>query len=207
MGFSNGGIITFELACQLQEQGEKIAFLGIIDVTAPSTEVRYIKTLAATLFPGRILGKIPAFFERSLKAHPDRWFYKWIMKAIQMVFHGVLFRSTAKSLPESVAVVHSSINLKEESLALYPTESHANMKVQLNASHMYLPHTFKGDLVLFSTGPDPILFPGDITRGWGSRITGKCVVIAVPGNHSTLFDDPYLSVLIEKIREVLGAYR
>jgi acyl-CoA synthetase (AMP-forming)/AMP-acid ligase II/thioesterase domain-containing protein/acyl carrier protein len=207
MGFSNGGIIAFELACQLQELGEKTAFLGIIDVSAPATEVRYIKTLAATLFPGRILGKIPAFFERSLKAHPDSWYYQWIMKAIQMVFHGVLFRSTAKSLPESVTVVHSAINLKEESLAPYPTGSHANMKVQLNASHMYLPHMFNGDLVLFSTGPDPILFPGDITRGWGSRITGKCDVIAVPGNHSNLFDEPYLSVLNEKIRETLGAYR
>ena len=72
---------------------------------------------------------------------------------------------------------------------------------------MYLPHTFKGDLVLFSTGPDSILFPGDMTRGWGSRITGKCTVIAVPGNHSNLFDEPYLGVLVEKIRETLGAYR
>jgi hypothetical protein len=115
--------------------------------------------------------------------------------------------SAAKSLPESVATVHSSINLKEETLAPYSTGSHTNMKVQLNASHMYLPHKFKGDLVLFSTGPDPILFPGDITRGWGSKITGNCKVIAVPGNHSNLFDEPYLSVLIEKIREILGVYR
>jgi thioesterase domain-containing protein/acyl carrier protein len=207
MGFSNGGIITFELACQLQEQGERTAFLGLIDVSAPATEVRYIKTLAATLFPGRLLGKIPAFFERSLKAHPDSCFYKWIMKAIQMVFHGVLFRSAAKSLPESVATVHAAVNFKEESLSHFPRESHPNMKVQLNASRMYLPHTFDGDLVLFSTGPDPILFPGDITRGWGSRITGKCEVIAVPGNHSNLFDEPYLGVLSEKIRETLGAYR
>ena len=207
MGFSNGGIITFELACQLQEQGEQTAFLGLIDVSAPATEVRYIRTLAARLFPGRTLGKIPAFFERSLKAHPDSCLYKWIMKAIQMVFHGVLFRSAAKSLPESVATVHSAVNFKEESLSPFPRESHPNMKVQLNASRMYLPHTFDGDLVLFSTGPDPILFPGDITRGWGSRITGKCTVIAVPGNHSNLFDEPYLGVLVEKIRETLGAYR
>jgi thioesterase domain-containing protein/acyl carrier protein len=207
MGFSNGGIISFELACQLQEQGEKTAFLGIIDVSAPATEVRYIRTLATKLFPGHLLGKIPAFFERSLKAHPDSWSYKWIMKAIQVVFHGVLFRSTAKSLPESVAVAHSSTNLKEGILAPYPTGSHANMKVQLNASHMYLPHMFNGGLVLFSTGPDPILFPGDMTRGWGSKISGKCDVIVVPGNHSNLFDEPYLSALIEKIREALGAYR
>jgi thioesterase domain-containing protein/acyl carrier protein len=207
LGFSNGGIIAFELACQLQEQGEKTAFLGIIDVSAPATEVRYFKTLAATLFPGRILGKIPAFFERHLKAHPDSVFYKWIIRSIQMVFHGVLFRSTAKSLPESIADTHASVHSREDSLAQYPKESHPNMKVQLNASRMYLPHKFKGNLVLFSTGPDPVLFPGDLTRGWGSIISGKCEVIAVPGDHSNLFDEPQLGVLAEKIKKALGAYR
>ena len=92
MGFSNGGTIAFELACQLQELGEQTAFLGIIDVSAPATEVRYIKTLAARLFPGRVLGKIPAFLEHHLKAHPQSRFYTWIMKSIHVVFHGVLFR-------------------------------------------------------------------------------------------------------------------
>lgn len=207
MGFSNGGIIAFELACQLQEQGEKTAFLGLIDVSAPATEVRYIKTLAATLFPGRILGGIPAFFERRLKAHPDRWFYAWILKSIHMVFHGLIFRSGAKSLPESVSELHASVHFKPETLARYPQENRGNMKVQLNASRMYLPHTFEGDLVLFSTGPDPILFPGDLTRGWGSTITGDCEVIAVPGDHSNLFDEPQLTVLVEKIKGTLSAYR
>ena len=207
MGFSYGGTIAFEMACQLKEQGESIAFLGIIDVSAPATEVRYLKTLAAKLFPGRVLGKIPAFFEHHLKAHSDRWFYQWIMKSINMVFHGLLFRSTAKSLPESVSESHASVHYKPESLAKYPQENHPNMRVQLQASRMYLPLTFTGDLVLFSTGPDPILFPGDMTRGWGSRITGKCEVITVPGDHSNLFDEPHLSVLVEKIREALGANR
>ena len=131
MGFSNGGIITFELACQLQEQGERTAFLGLIDVSARERKSGISGRWRQDCFPGRTLGKIPAFIERSLKAHPDSWFYQWIMKAIRMVFHGVLFRSAAKSLPGSVAAAHSSINLKEETLAFYPAGSHANMKVQL----------------------------------------------------------------------------
>jgi thioesterase domain-containing protein/acyl carrier protein len=207
LGFSNGGIIAFELACQLQELGENVTFLGILDVTAPATEVRYIKTLATRLFPGRILGTIPAFFERHLKAHPESRIYAGVLKSIRAFFHLVLFRSGAKSLPESISDTHSSVHFKDETLAPYPIESHANMKVQLNASWMYLPHKFKGDLVLFSTGPDPILFPGDMTRGWGSNISGKCEVIAVPGDHSTLFDEPNIGTLTEKIDKSLRAFR
>ena len=207
LGFSNGGIIAYELACQLQERGETLAYLGLIDVSVPATEVRYFKTLAAMLFPGRTLGRIPAYFERHLKAHPDSRIYAFIIRSMQAVFHGLLFRSPSKSLPESVYDIHASVHTKENSLAHFPKESHPNMKVQLNASRMYLPHTFKGDIMLFSTGPDPILFPGDPTRGWGSKISGTCTVIAVPGDHANLFNEPQLAVLVEKIRSVLGAYR
>ena len=75
------------------------------------------------------------------------------------------------------------------------------MKTQLKASLTYLPHTFPGDITLFSTGPDPILFPGDVTRGWRTYNTGKTVVIDVPGDHSTLFNDPNIGVLAKKINE------
>ena len=207
LGFSNGGIIAYELACQLVEQGERVTYLGIIDVSAPATDVRYFKTLVAMLFPGRILGRIPAFFERHLKARPDSRLHAGVLKTIRTVFHGAVSRSRAKSLPESVAETHAAVHFREEALEKYPEGSRQNIRVQLNASRMYLPHTFTGDLVLFSTGPDPVLFPGDVTRGWGPLITGKCKVIAVPGDHSNLFDEPQLSVLKEKIRESLGAGR
>lgn len=207
IGFSNGGILAFELACQLQERGGEVAFLGLIDVSAPATEVRYFKTLASTFFPGRVLGKIPRFFEDHLKAHADSRVYAGILKSAHTVFHRVLFRSGEKSLPASIAEAHFSANFREDSLEKYPEGNRQTMKVQLNASRMYLPHIFRGDLVLFSTGPDPLLFPGDLTRGWASHITGTCEVIAVPGDHSNLFDEPYLGVLAEKIKDRLGAVR
>jgi thioesterase domain-containing protein len=206
LGFSNGGIIAYELACQLGEQGEPVTYLGIIDMSAPATDVRYFKTLAATRFPGRFSGRIAASVERHLKARPDSRLYAIIMKTIRAVFHR-LFRSEAKSLPESVAKNHAAVHFREDVLEKYPEGNRQNMRVQLNASLNYLPHTFAGDLVLFSTGPDPVLFPGDVTRGWGSLITGKCKVIAVPGDHTNLFDEPQLGDLKEKIRESLGAGR
>lgn len=207
MGFSNGGVLAFELACQLQEHGEDVSFLGIIDVSAPSSDIRYFKTLASTLFPGRILGTIPAFFERHLKAHPHSWIYGGILYSLRTVSRTVLFRSGEKSLPESVSKAHASVHFREGYLEKYPEANRHNMQVQLIASRMYLPHTFRGDLVLYSTGPDFFLYPGDTTRGWGSIITGKCTVIAVPGDHSNLFNEPQLEVLREKIRDTSGAGR
>jgi acyl-CoA synthetase (AMP-forming)/AMP-acid ligase II/thioesterase domain-containing protein/acyl carrier protein len=203
IGFSNGGIIAYELACQLSERGNSVTYLGIIDASAPATEVRYFKTLTTILFPG-FLRKIPAFFETHLKANPDSRLYFVISKTVRSVFHAVLYRSGSKSLPPSVSDAHFDANFDQKILAVYPEESHSHMKTQLKASRTYLPQCFSGDIILFSTGPDPILFPGDDTRGWGSYAAGKTMVIPVPGNHTTLFDDPNLGVLGQKVDESLN---
>ena len=203
LGFSNGGTIAYELGCQLSERGDRVAYLGIIDMSAPAPEVRYFKTLTTILFPGRVLGKIPAFIEGTLKANPDSRLFLIVSKSVRFVFHGILFRSGSKSLPSSVSDAHFNANFDDKILASYPEESHSHMKTQLKASLTYLPHRFPGCVTLFSTGPDPILFPGDDTRGWGSYAAGKTVVIAVPGNHATLFDEPNFGILARRIDESL----
>ncbi|OPX64926.1 MULTISPECIES: AMP-binding protein [unclassified Methanoregula] len=203
-GFSNGGILAFELACQLTERGESVDFLGIIDQSAPATEVRYLKTLAARLFPGRILGKIPAFFESRLKANPDSGLYYLVSKTAQTVFNKVLSRPGTKSLPPEVSDAQFSANFDENLLKPYPEASHAHMKTQLKASQTYLPRKYSGDVFLFSTGPDPVLFPRDETRGWGSCTLRNVTVVAVPGNHSTLFDEPNLGILGMRFNESLS---
>ena len=35
MGYSYGGIIAFEMACRLHAQGERVAFLGLLDTLGP----------------------------------------------------------------------------------------------------------------------------------------------------------------------------
>ena len=202
-GFSNGGTLAFECACQLTAQGDTVDFLGIIDQSAPATEIRYLKTLAARLFPGRILGKIPAFFESRLKANPDSGLYYLISKTVQTVFNKLLSRSGTKSLPPEASDAQFSANFNDGLLKSYPEASHAHMKTQLKASQTYLPRKYPGDLFLFSTGPDPILFPRDETRGWGSCTRGTVTVVMVPGNHSTLFDDPHLGILGTRFNESL----
>lgn len=202
-GFSNGGTLAFECACQLAARGEIVGYLGIMDVSAPATEVRYLKTLAATLFPGRILGKIPAFFEARLKANPDSGLYYIISKTAQTIIHRFLSRRGTTSLSPEASDAQFAANFNDTSLQHYPEASRPHMKTQLKASHAYLPRKYNGDIFLFSTGPDPILFPRDETRGWGSCTTGKVTVIPVPGNHSTVFDEPNLGVLAKRFDESL----
>jgi thioesterase domain-containing protein/acyl carrier protein len=202
-GFSNGGILAYELACQLIERDQKVAYLGIIDESAPATEVRYFKTLVVTLFPGKVLGRIPAFFEARLKSNPDSGLYFLVSKAVRSVFRRILSRPGTKSLPPSVSDAQFTANFNETILKPYPEASHAHMKTQIKASQTYLPPLYPGKIILFSTGIDSILFPRDETRGWGSFTAGNVTVIPVPGSHSSLFDEPNLRILGERFNRSL----
>ena len=86
---------------------------------------------------------------------------------------------------------------------MFPEEQHALVRIQMRALQKYQPRTFSGDLTLFSTGPDAEFYPGDLTRGWNSCITGKTRVVEIPGNHETLFFEPFGHVVAQKIEESL----
>jgi len=203
LGFSFGGIVAFELACQLQELGEEVAFLGIIDVCAPAHEDRYLKALANKVIPDGRIRKIAEGVDRYLKSHSDRRVCRVLSRSLWYAVHRVIYRSGAKSISPGNMKTHFNI----KSLDQYPKEQHPAIISRMNASSNYIPPGFRGGIILFSTGPDHGLFPGDMTRGWGFYISGKCDVIEVPGDHSTLFNESNVGILAERINQSLGAYR
>jgi thioesterase domain-containing protein/acyl carrier protein len=206
LGFSYGGIVAFELACQFQEQGEDVAFLGIIDTSAPAPEDRYLRTLANKVIPqGRLL-KTAAWVYTSLKSHSDCWLFRVLFRSLQNTVHLFIYRSGTKSHPPEIMDSHFQANFDGKSLDQYSQEQQTAIVNRLKASYSYLPTTFRGNIILFSTGPDNTLFPGDITRGWGSFVSGKCEVIEVPGDHSSLFNESNVGVLAERIKGSLGPF-
>jgi len=42
-GFCLGGLIAYEIACRLREEGEEVAFLGLLDTMAPDISLRLIE--------------------------------------------------------------------------------------------------------------------------------------------------------------------
>jgi thioesterase domain-containing protein len=73
----------------------------------------------------------------------------------------------------------------------------------MRALQKYRPRTFSGNLTFFSTGPDTEFYPGNLTRGWNSCVTGKITVIDIPGKHDSLFKEPFVRVAAQKIEESL----
>jgi len=100
----------------------------IIERFSTGSDVRYVKTLAATLFPGRILGTIPDFFERHLKAHPDSGYTEVSFKALRTVPARCYADPGKKSLPNPVSKAHASVHFREGYLEKYPEANRYNMQ-------------------------------------------------------------------------------
>jgi thioesterase domain-containing protein/acyl carrier protein len=207
LGFSYGGTIAFELACKLQERGEEVAYLGIIDTSAPASEERYLQMLANKVIPHSRLRKIAADVYDYLKLHSDRRVYWILFRSLQNATHLIIYRSGTKSrFPEKMDTQFQA-KVNGMSLDQYPKEQHPEIIARLKASYNYLPGTYRGKMILYSTGPDHSLFPGDSTRGWKAYVSGSCEVVEVPGDHATLFNDANVRFLTERIKESFGAGR
>ena len=144
------------------------------------------------------------FMRNRLKTNPDSISYSLFVRAVSISSRGLLWltasRISAKSLPEDDVVFGGE---RDELVAMFPKEQKSLVKIQMRALYNYQPGRFSGDLILFSTGPDTEFYPGDPTRGWNSCITGKTEVIDVPGDHGTVFLEPFGHVLAQKIEEAL----
>lgn len=177
-GWSSGGIIAYELARQLQEQGQKVGLLALFDAAVPDpdhpfTEEDFLPMLLL-LFPGESREEI----ERLQRQSPDE----------QVAY----FRQRA----EMAQLVMATAN---------PTQAkHVFEVFQANVTAMvaYKPKPFGGKITLFRASETATPMHEDRRLGWG-RWAREIEVIDVPGDHVTMFRPPTIEILARRFQECL----
>ncbi len=196
LGYSAGAIYAFELACQLQGRGESVLFLGNVDQSVPAPRMRLLRRIS-NLVPTRRGSKalmarglrVHRFLSNHLKTKPDRGLFSLLIKGTRAFSYGVFYFSRPEPLPDWISA--------------YPEKQQSLIRTLRTALWNYQPRTFSGDLILFSTRPDVRSYPDDLTRGWNAFVTGKTTIIGIPGDHDTLYEEPFAHVVAQKIEESL----
>ena len=178
MGYSFGGVLAYEMACQLVVSGERVNFVGLLDTPAPG----YVFPLSARLWMHTANA---AQFRRMLAELRTRsWLSKgtYIKHTVPAISRHRWLRWLLKRLPHDWAV---------------PTPPGSLARVR------YQPNRYPGDVVLFcatagATQPDraPDL-------GWARLVDGDLTVRAVPGNHRTMAYGPNARILAHHVTECL----
>ncbi len=84
--------------------------------------------------------------------------------------------------------------------------------INLHASRTYVPQIYSGNLELFrakegvkeaEAGRGEIPRKYTLSRGWDTLTTGEIKIHVVPGNHSTMLDEPQVQTLASLLKDCI----
>jgi thioesterase domain-containing protein/acyl carrier protein len=176
-GWSMGGVVAFEMAQQLQAQGQKVALLALLDSRIPAPDDKY----SDDTFEATLLADVVLYF--GLKLDPD----------------------AISQFPKDQLLTYILEQAKQAGLV--PSELDAStakrfvelLKSDFRATRNYAMSLYPGRVTLLKASEEPSGKSSDTTLGWSSWVAGGVEVIVVPGNHASMVYQPYVEVLANKL--------
>jgi amino acid adenylation domain-containing protein len=192
-GWCIAGVLAYEVARQLEAQGERVGLVALFDAASPALLKRIsgARGLRARLGSRARRLRHGASALR-LRSPAARWRYLegWA-RGIWLAFLAKLWRWAQRVCP----AVSRSIERR-----LRPTDN-----ILVLAAQDYQPGTCAARVALFRAALQPA-GPSLVPQlGWGGLAGGGLETLEVPGDHESMFTGPNVVVLGEKLRACLAA--
>jgi acyl-CoA synthetase (AMP-forming)/AMP-acid ligase II/thioesterase domain-containing protein/acyl carrier protein len=175
-GGSSGGIVAFEMAQQLRAQDQEVAVLALFD----------------TYFPGR---RVNTFAQR-VDRHLGSLLLRRPKEQISYLF-GMFGARVGKS------VQGLTQRLRPDGEGPMARSMREVLEANREAVTNYVPQVYPGRIVLLLSSEAPDRFFYDARLGWTDMAAGGLEVHVVPGDHETLFSEPHVRAMAEKLRACL----
>jgi thioesterase domain-containing protein len=173
IGYSFGGIVAFEIARQLTERGEKVAFLGLVDIRCP------------------VIAELATPFREWIDIQLDRLRKLTIREQFNYIYEK-LFKPKSQAYRDEVVATLSDLDL-------FTPELIEVLDCNVQAAKEYQPQVFTGRATLFWSEYQDWYIKKHPTLGWGDLVTDGLEIQRIPGNHTTLMQEPHVRVLAEKL--------
>ncbi|MBD2244331.1 non-ribosomal peptide synthetase [Nostoc sp. FACHB-888] len=180
-GYSFGGVVAFEMARQLQDQGEQVGIIVMLDSCRPGYSWRAPLIKRVFLHLNKIVQQGPAYlWQRAV-----RWSY-WRKSNLQNAYNRYL----------------------EGALDLPATDKHLKIiDINTQAVSEYIFSPYLGRAILLRTEDEnrdeAIGTEYDPQFGWGEIVAGGLDIHYIPGSHLDLLNEPYVQVVAEKLKNFL----
>jgi thioesterase domain-containing protein len=188
-GWSFGGLVAYEMASLLEQQGQRVAFVGLLDTNHPSLSQGFVSDDLDLLVDSG----------HEIAIHSGRRIS--ITRAeLEGLDHDEQFTRVASAL-HAVGVRFDASWLRQYV---------GNAQQRGAAARAYEPGPFAGGLTLFRASGNrwnrflgPITDEERRTLGW-SRVSAVVDVHPVPGSHDTMVREPAVRELAQRMRDVLA---
>jgi oxalate---CoA ligase len=178
-GLSFGGIVAFEMARQLQVEGQDVAVVALMDSLCPR-HARRLSLRRRLLLHGRNL----------LRLTPrEQLRYVWT-RALSVGAYG---RLKAWDVAQGIS--------RRAGSSLPAPFRHTRVLNHL-AAKSYVPRPYPGQVTLFRA-VERLDAADDPYRGWDQVALGGVEVHDVPGDHSSMIREPHVAVLAARLKACL----
>ena len=180
LGFSFGGLVTYEIAQQLHAQGAEVGLLAMLDTRQP-------ELMRGVPVKGHRLQQIAYRFRLLyLRTHRRNGRLRYLWRRLRERVQRVKYMYAASKGQGKVA---SSVrNVRE-------------INYVAGVSYSVAPYT--GRVTLFRAEPDPLEVPLPQDLSWGQFAAGGVAIKHLPGDHGQILIDPGLSVLAAELSAAL----
>ncbi|MCC5645521.1 amino acid adenylation domain-containing protein [Nostoc sp. CHAB 5824] len=215
-GWSFGGWVAFEMARQLQNSGEEVALLAVLDTVAPiksnlpslSNTFKFIFTIVAPyMWPFFLdyLCLITAPSKNRINSLTSR--FPNFKKLVRYSFWESLMRSLKTNLfSHFIQKEDATVNLisQESKLRLLSESAIGPMLRVFNANSQavinYIPQVYPKRINLFRTRVQSSIAEEEPSMGWNQLAVGGTEIHHIPGNHLTMLRKPHIQVLAAQLR-------
>jgi amino acid adenylation domain-containing protein len=197
-GYCFGGIVAYEMARQLREQGESVAMLVLINGSPPNTNYAKVGNRWSPVWQFRFVRN----FAYWLSCFAFRWSWRERVEFVRWKFR-VLRRRTAEVTTQK----HDEVALGDVDqlvdLAAYSDERRALWRAHVQALRDYHPGRYDGRVTLIRTRGHPLLCSFDPQYGWGELADGGVEVKIVRGGHGNVLAEPFVASVADALKPCL----
>ncbi|MBW4600745.1 MAG: amino acid adenylation domain-containing protein [Calothrix sp. FI2-JRJ7] len=197
-GWSFGGLVAFEMAQQLQSNGDEVALLALLDTAAPVSSnqpsigdvLKYIFTVAARNIWSFLLDYCYLFIASNHKN-------KFVRKIVSNILSRFLQGDTA--IANLLSDESKSQILNELTISPMLRIFQANTQAVLN----YVPKVYPNRITLFRTN---VQFQGavqNLNLGWDALTSEGVDTHIIPGNHLNMLKAPNVETLAQQLKACL----
>jgi thioesterase domain-containing protein len=191
-GWCMGGIVAYEMARQLQDQGEQVDMLAMIQSAHPDyPRFRPGTTIVHKLFSrliARIDREITLLAERGERSTPSHFGQR--IGRVALIVSGIGQKWLGTLLSKlGIPFAYS------ETYKLYALE-----EVHEAALAAYKPGPYDGRVAIFRAGSQPLGIYPDATLGWGGLLNKDNVTLyEIPGNQVGIISEPRVELLAQQL--------
>jgi FkbH-like protein len=207
-GMCAGAVIAFEIACQLQALGERVALVGLMDAADPTAKLKAWQGTSRRLSRG--LDVLKEEQSASAIRRLGTIVGKLSRKAVNLALYLI-----AQQLSRARNELRMQIYRRHLDNGKAPARFVGTPSVRMTylfAERDYRPsRQFDGELLLFratrGVGADEpyIARYEDGLLGWSPRATGGVRAIDVPGGHSSMLQEPHVETFAAHLRKELDS--